>query len=132
MTTTQSRSDEQKKKAVARAKKWKAANPEKHKAQHARRDPSKRAAWYLKNKYGLTQTQYDLLLAKQEFVCAICKTDAPAANVWNVDHDHRTEKVRGLLCSHCNWLLGHAKDDTGILTNAISYLQRPPANAVLH
>lgn len=130
--TTRQPSDEQKRKAVARTKKWKQENPEKHKAQHNRRCKKRRADWYLENKYGISRAQHDAVFKAQGFVCAICKTDAPPKDTWNTDHDHMTGKVRGLLCSNCNWMLGHARDDTGFLANAISYLQNPPANAVIH
>jgi hypothetical protein len=39
-----------------------------------------------------------------------------------VDHNHKTGAVRGLLCCKCNFILGHADDDVGILRRAISYL----------
>jgi hypothetical protein len=42
---------------------------------------------------------------------------------WNIDHDHQTGKVRGLLCGFCNSLLGYAKDDPATLESAIRYLE---------
>jgi len=39
-----------------------------------------------------------------------------------VDHCHNTNKVRELLCSACNILLGKAKDNISILQSAINYL----------
>ena len=39
-----------------------------------------------------------------------------------IDHDHNTNKIRGVLCKHCNTLLGHAKESLSILENAKSYL----------
>ena len=41
-----------------------------------------------------------------------------------VDHDHKTGKVRGLLCHNCNRALGLLKDSTEYLENCISYLKR--------
>lgn len=41
----------------------------------------------------------------------------------HVDHDHETGLIRGLLCHHCNTLLGHAKDSVDVLEAAIVYLK---------
>lgn len=49
---------------------------------------------------------------------AMCHPDR-----WHVDHDHKTGIVRGLLCHHCNFIIGQAEDDPGILMRAVQYLQ---------
>jgi len=95
-------------------KAWDAANPEKRKA------IGRRA--HMKEKYGITPEQWDQMLADQDSRCAICRTDNPGKRSWHVDHDHETGAVRGLLCNHCNLLLGHASDDTDVLLAAIAYL----------
>ena len=61
----------------------------------------------LKYYYGLTDKDYTQLLRKQEGGCAICKL--PQSNFkrrLDIDHDHTTGEVRGLLCSACNRHLG--------------------------
>lgn len=81
--------------------------------------------------YGLEAGEYDLLLANQDGVCAICQRK-PGAKRLAVDHNHDTGEVRGLLCRACNRdVLGHLRDDPEALQRAISYLTNPPARAVL-
>jgi len=73
----------------------------------------------------VTPEQYAALLARQEGRCAICQTDQPGGKgSWHVDHDHATGGVRGLLCSQCNLMLGHARDDPARLRAALEYLSR--------
>lgn len=40
-----------------------------------------------------------------------------------VDHDHESGRVRGLLCRACNLILGHAGDSRSVLMSAIEYLR---------
>lgn len=54
------------------------------------------------------------------FICGI--TQDKLKRGLCVDHDHKTGKIRGLLCSPCNFILGFAKDEIEILTNAVAYL----------
>lgn len=61
--------------------------------------------------YGLTQEQYDTLMAKQNGKCANkrCPVEfVPGVEV-HIDHDHDTGVVRGLLCERCNVLEGLLK-----------------------
>ena len=60
-------------------------------------------------KYGLTQEQYELVLASQGGVCAICKGPPVVHNVYHIDHDHKTGLIRGLLCQSCNTGIGKLK-----------------------
>jgi len=39
-----------------------------------------------------------------------------------IDHDHATGKLRGILCKHCNHVLGHSREQIRILDNAKAYL----------
>ena len=75
--------------------------------------------------YGLTQAAYDAMLIAQNGVCAICleppKQRGQRLNL-DVDHCHKTGKVRGLLCPLCNAGLGQFRDDPQRLTSAIHYL----------
>jgi len=73
--------------------------------------------------FNITQVQYDLLLEKQNGVCAICgKTPNENNQLLSVDHNHETSKVRGLLCSNCNTAIGMLKDNSKLLRKASNYL----------
>ena len=76
----------------------------------------------LKSNHNLDLSSYDTLLNLQKGECAICMK-VPSKPLF-VDHCHATGKIRGLLCQHCNTLLGMAFDNTEILEGAISYLCR--------
>lgn len=70
--------------------------------------------------YGITREQYDEKLSNQQGLCAICGEEP---SEFHVDHCHATGKVRGLLCGRCNFMLGHARDSSSNLQNAIAYLE---------
>ena len=76
-----------------------------------------------KHKYNLSKEQYENLFKKQNNRCAICNKTFSTKVKGFVDHDHKTNKVRGLLCSKCNTLLGMSDDNIVILENAIKYLK---------
>lgn len=42
----------------------------------------------------------------------------------DVDHDHETGEIRGILCEYCNRALGMVKDDVAVLENMINYLKK--------
>jgi hypothetical protein len=75
--------------------------------------------------YGLTIEAYNRLVAKQEGRCLICHGTPKVYSRLMVDHDHKTDKVRGLLCETCNLLLGYAHADDGpeLLLSALEYLE---------
>lgn len=61
----------------------------------------------LKKLYGLSLEQYDEMLANQNGVCALCYRSSKPRKWLDVDHNHSTGEVRGLLCMACNRSLGH-------------------------
>lgn len=77
-----------------------------------------------KNKYGMTPQDWRAMFQSQGERCAICQTDRPGPYDWHTDHCHTTGKVRGILCSKCNLMLGHAKDDPDRLRAAAAYLEK--------
>ena len=96
---------------------------------YARKHRAVSYKWYLKNAYDLTTEQYQEMFKKQNGVCAICKKPETrkgrnsAILLLSVDHNHKTKKVRGLLCQECNLLLGYSHDSIIILKEAIRYLK---------
>lgn len=73
--------------------------------------------------YNIDNSEYETRLAQQGGVCAICsQPPSSTSRRLHVDHDHRTGKVRGILCSKCNRGLGLFNDSQILLTAARSYL----------
>ena len=101
----------------ARARGWITANPD------AARRIGRRG--HLKRNYGLTEDGFDALLAWSDGGCAICGATQSKGKraTLHVDHDHVTGAVRGVLCNHCNYGLGHFHDRPDLLRIAIAYLE---------
>lgn len=136
-------------KITVRDARYRASNPEKIKARRAAqyannkavvntknrewraKNPDKIKDIFLKRQYGISLNEYNRMLDEQAHACAICQVvdidHAPAeypgkSKTLHVDHHHVTKKVRGLLCSRCNPLLGYARDSVGTLQGATQYL----------
>lgn len=77
----------------------------------------------LKKKFGITLQEYTDLFKKQGERCAICKKDNKTNKMFPVDHCHKTNEVRGVLCEECNKALGLFYDNLQVLQNAIEYLK---------
>lgn len=75
---------------------------------------------HLIRKYGVTLVRYREMFDEQGGRCAICGKRQDKA--LDVDHDHVTGAVRGLLCTNCNRMIGHAADDSERLRKAAAYL----------
>lgn len=85
----------------------------------------------LQRKHGITLADYNKMLADQNGVCAICKRPETAIDkrsgkpyVLAVDHCHRSNQIRGLLCTGCNTSIGLFRDDPNIIRAAAAYLER--------
>lgn len=83
---------------------------------------------HFKKSYGLTYKEVLALREKQQNLCAICGQEGFMMNkrvksALNVDHNHKTGEVRGLLCHNCNRGLGLFQDDVERLKTAIAYLE---------
>lgn len=77
--------------------------------------------------YGLTKDQYEALYKAQGGTCYICQRATGKRKKLAVDHDHKTGYVRGLLCSPCNNILAHLRDDKDAAHRVFVYLYNPPA-----
>ena len=75
--------------------------------------------YHLRRRYGITGADVDAMVAAQGGSCAVCDGKPE-----HVDHDHKTGKVRGLLCFNCNQALGNVRDDPAVLQGLIDYLRR--------
>lgn len=77
--------------------------------------------------YGLKPGEYGAIYLHQGGRCFICQRATGASKALSVDHDHGTGLVRGLLCSTCNKLLGHLRDNPVTAARIHRYLVNPPA-----
>jgi len=79
----------------------------------------------LKHLYGITLKEYNDLFALQNGLCAGCLQHQTAfSRRLAVDHDHKLNKVRGLLCNACNRGIGYLKDSPAILRRMADYLEK--------
>lgn len=86
-------------------------------------NPLQSKNWELKTKYGITLKEWKEMFEKQGKACAICGVPVPnTKNVWHTDHDHKTEKVRGILCGKCNAIIGFSGESISTLQATINYL----------
>lgn len=77
----------------------------------------------LKIKFGLTLEQYNEILIKQNFCCALCERHVSQFKIrLAVDHDHKTGRIRGLLCTSCNVALAVLGDSEESIQNVLDYL----------
>jgi Recombination endonuclease VII len=76
----------------------------------------------LKRKYGITLEDKIQMLEKQDYKCAYCLDYLELLGSC-VDHDHKTNKVRWILCRQCNAASGLFKDDHQIMKRAATLLE---------
>lgn len=89
----------------------------------------KRSVWNsrLVHDHGITLIVYEQMLKQQKGRCAICRLPPSGKShgdrILHIDHNHKTGKIRGLLCRACNTALGLLKEDIRRFTAAISYVR---------
>ncbi len=78
---------------------------------------------HIMRKFGITIEEYDAMSSAQNGVCAICENYCATGYKLAVDHNHKTGKIRALLCKNCNTAIGLLKENTDTMTKAIKYLE---------
>lgn len=99
-------------------KKWKEKNRESY--------LKSTASSALKQKYGIGLDDYEKLFKQQKGCCKICKTTKPGrkgVKRFAVDHCHKTQEIRGLLCMQCNTAIGLLNEDPDLFDAAKQYLE---------
>lgn len=92
--------------------------------EYGKKNKDKRYGACIKYLYGISLELYKEILKIQQNKCAICKSTKTQKNKkrFDIDHNHETGEVRGLLCHNCNLGLGNFKENTKALKSAIEYL----------
>jgi hypothetical protein len=113
--------------AKRRVREWQLNNRERYAANQRRWKESGGKALsdrrsHLKCKFGLTPAEYEEKLAAQGGGCALCGRKPAPGRQLDIDHDHKTGAVRGLICNSCNQGLGQFRDDPIRLAHAAAYL----------
>jgi hypothetical protein len=112
---------------LAAVKKWSAAHRDHIRAYKRRYHAANPGHWreaMLRRNYGLTLDGYHALFERQGERCAICgDVLVPVGPSTCVDHSHKTGRVRGLLCRHCNHGIGQFRENVVALRQAARYLE---------
>lgn len=85
----------------------------------------------LKINFGISIEQYEWLVEFQCGRCAICLKPPKEGKVLVPDHDHKSGRLRGLLCPNCNVGIGMLQDSPELLRNAVEYLNQSMADAYM-
>lgn len=80
----------------------------------------------IRAKFRVTPATIQKLKADQGYGCAICG-NLNGTRDFAIDHDHDTEKIRGLLCTRCNLGIGYLRTSE-LLRRAANYLEKDPPN----
>lgn len=85
---------------------------------------TKSREYHLLRKFGITNVQYEELLARQGGGCALCgKTAEEEGKSLAVDHDHISGEVRGVLCAYHNHRVIGRHRDPDLLRRMAEYLE---------
>lgn len=87
-----------------------------------KKTPVEKYAVNLKRFFKMSIEDYKHLYIAQNGKCGICQTSEEMFSLV-VDHDHQTNKIRGLLCSKCNSAIGMLGDSAETVRRAVDYLE---------
>jgi hypothetical protein len=87
-----------------------------------RRYPANYRRAHLRRTFGIDIGHYDTMLRAQGGVCGICHCP-PNGKPFHVDHEHTSNRIRGLLCDNCNMAIGLLQDDPEITRRAAAYME---------
>jgi hypothetical protein len=85
--------------------------------------PDKRYS-HLARVYSISKDDFTKMLVDQGGACAVCHSKFESNKDTHVDHNHKTGRIRGLLCFKCNILLGNSNENTATLSGAIAYINK--------
>ena len=111
-------------------KEWNRAHPEKMReaqARHRTKHPESvkknnaRPGRHRISRYGLSENEFAVMLVRQGYRCLGCQRRFDTVRM-NIDHDHKTNRVRGILCHGCNAALGLLNENKATLTRLRAYL----------
>ena len=89
------------------------------------REYREKDAWTLVKRCARRGISPEILVStyeSQSGLCPICESEISIIDS-AIDHNHKTDEFRGVLCKTCNRALGLFKDNPTILMNAYSYLK---------
>lgn len=125
--------------ASKKRKEKRLANLDRYRQQDKERYKKYRHTWakyWNWKQYGLSSTDIDKILDRQQGKCLGCNNDLPLTRergkTFVVDHNHKTGEVRGLLCNLCNRTLGFVKEDKQRLYQLAAYLELDRTKPVLY
>jgi len=115
----------------ANSARWRVENVERHREncdRWSKKNPKRRdfIMWraHIRRKYGISPDDYEKILTEQGGRCGICRCLPQVGKKFHVDHDHKSKKVRGLLCIHCNFAVSRLDISIDWAQSALDYLKK--------
>lgn len=119
-------------------RRWRLNNPETHRARGrrwTRKNPEKAKAMYVRSDHGISMDEFQKMHDSQKGLCKVCSK--PERAIYRgktrslcIDHNHKTGKIRGLLCHRCNVALGLLEDDFRIVESLLEYIKNDTPNSL--